>query len=69
LQKSRNKSKTINEALDFYFRFQDRVDESKELIYSEFLDEAILNIERGDISDVPLNHDGKIDRKAFMKEI
>jgi hypothetical protein len=67
LKWSKNKSKTINEALDFFFRFQDKVASSKESIYSELLDEALAEVDRWEVYDVPQLPNWEIDRKAFSK--
>jgi hypothetical protein len=67
LKWSKNKSKTINEALDFFFRFQDKIESSKKSIYSQILDEALAEVDRWEVYDVPQLPNWEIDRKAFSK--
>ena len=68
LENSRNKSKTINEALDFFFDFQNKLKETENDFYSKMLDEALHDVDRWDITPMPMKN-GKLDVKAFEKEL
>ena len=41
-----NKSKTINEALDFFFDFQKRLEKTEKDFYSQMLNEALHEVDR-----------------------
>ena len=71
LENEKNKSKVINQALDWYFDFEQKRQEKYEEWYANFIAEtleALEEVENGGGTPVPMK-DGKIDRKAFMKEI
>ena len=71
LADAKNKSKIINQALDWYFDFEQKRQEKYEEWYANFIAETLEALEEGENgggTPVPMK-DGKIDRKAFMKEI
>jgi len=71
LSSEKNKSKIVNKALDLYFDFDAKRQENYDQWYANFIAEtieALEEVENGGGTPVPMK-DGRIDRKAFMKEI